>query len=733
MKRVHLDFETGSACDLIKSGIHRYAEDLSTRIWLFSYWFEVDGTPGPMQRWKPGDPDPIELLQHIADGGIFVVHNAMFERWVWNLVLRIRYNLTHWPILSPYQQDCTMSRAATIAHPQQLEKLGSVLGLTQQKDTEGAALMKKMAKPRKWNPDGTYEWWDTPENIERLGGYCDQDIRTESEADTFLPPLTDSERRVWIFDQIINDRGVHVDMPAVLRCVDLVDYAKKMADSEMRKLTGRTVPKCSNDGKLIAWVQAQGIDCTTVKKGVQDDLLFMADLNDKPIVREVIELRRASKKTSTAKYAAMLKCVSSDSRIRGLLNYHGASTGRWAGRLVQPQNFPRLDYDEEGPLIEWLHDLLADKRWTTQEVYEAITIVHGPVAPLSLLSRALRSMIVAAPGKKLVGGDFSNIEGRMNAWLAGEVWKLQAFRDFDTIIGVDKKGKPLRAGPDLYNLAYAKSFNVGVDSVTKKQRQIGKVEELALGFQGSHGAVLTMGDTYGLDPYTLANAIMAVTDPFLWDETAAKYHVKGTNRFDLQEKEWTAIKIMVDGWRSANSNIVQMWWDLQDAAIAAVEKPGYISYVCGGRVSYYSDARFLWCTLPGGRMLCYSSPEIHSTKVERQRNDGSTYTVYKKSVSYWGVDSETKQWREQYLYGGHQCENIVQAASRDVMVDRMFAAEAEGFPLILTVHDELVTEPDAESAYHNDKTLQAIMSVVPKHFEGLPLAAAAWEDKRYVK
>jgi len=722
MRRVHLDFETGSACDLIKSGVHRYAEDPSTRVWLFRYQFEVDGVYEDIKGWKPGDPDPIELLLHVGNGGMFVCHNAMFERWIWNLVLRFKYKLSHWPILSPYQQDCTMSRAAAIAHPQSLDKLGIVLRTTQQKDKDGASLMQKMAKPRRWNPDGTYEWWDAPENIHRLGTYCDQDIRTEGEVDTRLPPLTENERRVWAFDQIINDRGVHIDKKAVEKCVKLVDYAKKMADSEMRKLTNRTVPKCSNDAKLVAWVQSQGIDCTTVKKGVQDDLIFMADLHNNSLVREVIELRRASKKTSTAKYAAMLKCVSSDDRIRGLLNYHGASTGRWAGRLVQPQNFPRLDHEKEGATIQWLHDLLADDTWSTQAVYEAITVVHGPVAPLSLLSRALRSMIKAAPGKKLVGGDFSNIEGRINAWFANEDWKLQAFRDYD-----------IGSGPDLYKLAYSKSFNVGVDIVTKDQRQIGKVEELALGYQGSHGAVLTMGETYGLDPYELSAAIIQATDPFVWDDTAKGYHVYGVNRFDLEEKEWTAIKVLVNSWRKANARIVQGWWDLQDAAVAAVQTPGMIVNAYDNRVSYYSDTNYLWCALPGGRMMCYSAPELHVTKQLVHRDDGSTYERIKRSVSYWGVDSETKQWRETYLYGGLQCENIVQAAARDVMVDRMFAAEAEGFPIILTVHDELVTEPDLQSNYHNDETLQRIMSVVPQHFEGLPLAAAAWQDERYVK
>lgn len=733
---VHIDFETASRTDLIKSGVYRYAEDPTTKTWGFAYQFDVDGALGPVKQWRPGYPDPIELLNHVAAGGIVVAHNAGFERRIWNEVLPRNYGLTHWPRIQIWQQDCTMARAAAIAHPQSLDKLGEALQLEQKKDNAGAGLMMKMCRPRRFNPDGTIEWWDSQENLDRVMQYCEQDIRTEVEADKKLPPLTDGERRMWMFDQVINDRGVPIDIDAVTRTAELVEYSKKQADSTMRSLTGRTVPKCSNDGKLIEWVQAQGVECTTVKKAVQDDLMFMADLQGNSLVREVIELRRASKKTSTAKYAAMLKCVSSDARIRGLLAYHGASTGRWAGRLVQPQNFPRLDFDEEGHIILWLHELLQDATLTTKDIYELIVAVHGPSAPLVLLSRALRSMIKAPQGKRLVGGDFSNIEGRMNAWIAGEQWKLQAFRDFDTILPgeFDKKGKPKRKGPDLYILAASGILGKILDAVTGFERQsVGKVSELALGFQGSVGAFISMGDNYGITPYDLSRPIMAAANPAQWDGTAAEYNKPGTHKHGLQEKEWVAVKIIVDNWRKKNPAIVQSWWDLQDAAIAAVDAPGQVISVCDGKVQYYSDTRCLWCVLPSGRMLCYSAPEIESEQVERTRADGTTYTTWKKKVVYWGVDSETKQWRKQTLYGGLQCENIVQAASRDVMCDRMLAAEKEGFPIILTVHDELLTEVDELSDYHNDKTLQAIMSVVPKGFEGLPLAAAAWEDTRYVK
>jgi DNA polymerase len=706
--------------------VYRYAEDPTTAVWGFA-WRIGDG---PINQWRPEYADPIELLNLIASGEVVVAHNAAFERTIWNEVLLPRY-VPHWPRLHLEQQDCTLARAAAVAHPQSLDTLCKAVNSSEKKDAEGHALMMKMSRPRKLHPDGSIEWWDQPENVTRLMVYCEQDVRTECEIDTKIPPLTDAERKVWQFDQRINERGIFVDMPAVQKCTELVEYAKKQADKEMRTLTDRAVPKCSNDKSIIEWISSRGIECTTVKKGAQEDLLFMADLHNDPLVREVIELRSASKKTSTAKYKAMQVCVSSDSRIKGLLAYHGAAPGRWAGRLVQPQNFPRVDYDMEGYIIDWLHELLAE--FPVPVVYDHLTAVHGPSSALRILSRALRSMVRAAPGNKLIGGDFANIEGRVNAWLAGEDWKLQAFRDYDTITGVDKKGKPLRAGPDLYNLAYAKSFGLNVADVTKAQRQIGKVEELALGYQGSVGAFIDMGDTYGLNPYDITAPIKEAANAYQWEKTCEQYAKKGTNRYDLKEDQWVAIKIIVDNWRAANPAIVQSWWDYQDAAVAAVSTPGTMVSVTDKGIGYYSDGRCLWCVLPCGRMLCYAAPQIEKEIVIAVDKNGEEYERVRFKVKFWGVNSETRQWTPHYLYGGLQCENIVQATARDVMVDRMFAVEDAGYPIILTVHDEIVAEVSKLNPQMNDKEFERIMSILPSWADGLPLAAAAWEDDRYVK
>jgi len=683
---------------------------------------------GPVKEWRPGWPDPVDLLEHIRSGGKTVAHNAAFERLMWNSVVRVRI-CPWWPELTTKQQDCTMARAAAIAHPQSLDMLCTVLETENRKDRAGHAIMMKQAKPRAFLPDGTIVWWDDPELTNSNMAYCAKDVLTECDIDTKIPQLSPRWRQVWEFDQLINDRGVHIDRNAVSKIADLVEVAKKEADKTMRNITGRTVPKCTNVGKIIDFLNGRGITAATLKKGDQEDLIYIADLRNDPVARDVIQLRQSTSKTSTAKYAAMLKCVCKDNRIRGLLNFHGASTGRWAGRLVQPQNFPRVDPDDkvlEGKIV-WLHELLK-LPLTPREVYEHIEAVWGATECLSLLSKALRSMIIAEEGYKLVGGDFANIEGRVNAWLGGELWKLDAFRDYDN-----------GTGPDLYKVAYARSFGVPVETIGKGQkRQIGKVQELALGYQGSVGAFITMGDTYGVNPFELSGPVQAAATAHQWDMVASEY-AGSSNKHGLQEREWTAIKIIVNNWRAAHPAIVQSWWEYQDAAIEAVGAPGNVVRAAGvgnqaRNVSYYSDGRCLWCVLPSGRMICYPAPELVQEPQEyTDRETGEKKIRFRRKVTYWGLDSVTHQWAKSSLYGGMQCENIVSGTACDILVDAMFRVEDAGFPMILSVHDELLTEPSAYEPHLNEHVFARVMSQIGPEYEGLPISVSAWEGERYLK
>jgi len=349
---------------------------------------------------------------------------------------------------------------------------------------------------------------------------------------------------------------------------------------------------------------------------------------------------------------------------------------------------------------------------TAREIVDGLELLLGEDMVLDTLSKCLRAMIIAGPGKKLVGGDFSNIEGRVNAWMSGEQWKLDAFRAYDE-----------GAGPDLYKVTAGSILGKPHDAVAKAERQAyGKVPELACGYQGSIGAFVTMAATYLIKPAEVARIAMQTVSQDALREAQLQY-ARATNTYGLDQDVWVGIKLVVNGWRHAHPHIVQGWWDLQDAAIEAVGTPGAKVPVFGGKVQYLVANGFLFCALPSGRVIAYAAPRLKwSTNGERKR----------RYVEFDGLDSETKRWGPQSMYGGFQGENIVQAIARDVMVAAMFAAEKLGYRIVLTVHDELLCEVPDGDLFNADK-LKEIMSRLPAWAHGLPLAAAAWEDRRYVK
>lgn len=343
---IHGDFEGASTLDLRRVGAYRWAEHPDTQIWMLSWRINHD----PVQRWHPGDPAPERLLNHVASGGRFVAHNAPFERTLWNRCLVGKY-YPNWPKLQIEQCDCTMARALAVHLPANLEELAGVLGLPLQKDKIGHGLMMKMARPRKVHPDGRIEWWNTPENIQREGEYCDQDVEVETLADDKLPALSVEERRLWELDQKINDRGIMLDVPMIEKCVAVLEVAQERANARMKDLTAGAVEKCSEALKLVNWLQGRGIPADSIAKGEHGELINYARcLGDDDAV-QVVELRAEAARNSTAKYKRMLDCVCDDGRARGLLSYHRALTGRWGGALIQPHNLPRIDAERDLPSI----------------------------------------------------------------------------------------------------------------------------------------------------------------------------------------------------------------------------------------------------------------------------------------------------------------------------------------------------------------------------------------------
>ncbi len=593
-EKLHFDFETRATVDLKKTGVYRYAEHPLTDVICMSWRI---GDHGPIQRWRPGDEDPIEFLAFIESGGIVVAHNAGFERTIHNTVLRGRW-VPHWPELRVEQQDCTMARGLALALPASLDQLGRALRTPMQKDKDGHRLMMQMCKPRRLEGD-TPIWWDDEDRVARLMAYCDQDVATETDVDRSIPRLSDEEHRVWKLDQTINDRGVMIDVERVRSAMAVTEEAIRRADDRMWWLTDGAVKKCSEASKLVKWLNDRGIPCHSVAKGEIEEIVLATSIMGDDTAEEAIRLRRAAAKTSTAKFKAMLNSVCADGRVRGTLAYHGAATGRWAGRIMQPQNFLRVDEDDM-PDVYMTLDLLAMEK-AAREITDAIEAVIGP--PLEAVAKCMRAMLVAAPGNKFVSGDFSNIEGRGAAWIADEKWKLDAFRAFD-------RGE----GHDLYKLSYARSFGLDPNDVLKPQRQIGKVQELALGYQGSVGAYVTMAAGYGIKPGQVAEVARQAVSDEEWYAVAATY--SDLQSRGLDQETWTGIKIVVNAWRAAHPNIVQAWWDLQDAAIAAVNQPGLKVPVLQGRVMYLAANGFLYCRLPSGRVICYAMPRLIQTEAE---------------------------------------------------------------------------------------------------------------------
>jgi DNA polymerase bacteriophage-type len=343
-----LDFETASAADLKEVGVYRYAEHPSTKIWLFSYRFD----DGPVARWLPGMPPPSRLLEHLSRGGQLVAHNAAFERRIWNAVLRHMPECSLWPQLEIKQCDCTMARALAIHLPADLDDLAVVLSLTERKDKEGKALMRRMAKIR--NPPTVW----TAADIERLGAYCDMDVIVESAINKVLLPLSADERTLYELDQRINDRGARVDLGLVRKIVKVLEVAKARDNARMADLTAGAVAKTTQNKVLLEWFQGRGFVTDSIAKGSHADLRAWADVLGDDEAAVVLELRASGAKTSVAKYDRMTEYAGADDRMRGLFGYHRASTGRWGGSGPQPQNLPRVDEDTELPDVMALIQIL---------------------------------------------------------------------------------------------------------------------------------------------------------------------------------------------------------------------------------------------------------------------------------------------------------------------------------------------------------------------------------------
>lgn len=696
---LHLDLESRSAVELRDTNVYIYAEDKTTDIWCLAWAFDQDEP----QLWWPGDLVPDEVRQHVESGGLIACFNANFERIMWREILTPRYG---WPLPKLTQFRCVMVKCLAMALPGKLEHAAPALGLPIVEDAAGSRVMMQLAKPRrprKGEAPGLY-WWDTPEKLARLGEYCRTDVRVEQAIDERTLPLSPQEQELWFLDCLINDLGVHIDAKLCNAAKRLVGIVEDRLDLELKKLTDYAVNGVSATSQLTTWLRSKGLDIPGVAKDVIESLLIRDDLD--PKVRRVVEIRQEGGKTSVAKIDAMLARRQKDGRMRGNLQFHGAGTGRWAGRGAQLQNLPRpSNEDDKQPMIEAILESKDDR---------LIEALYGNT--LTVVSDCIRGMITAGPDRELVAADFSAIEARVNAWLAGERRVISAFEDFDA-------GR----GPDLYKVAASDIYNRHAAAITKAERQVGKVALLALGYQGGPGAFAKMARGYGLDIATAHQSVLASATGDNIEKAKKGWEQRGA-KSGMTQIRWMTAELIKLAWRDRNQSIVGFWRALEDAAIEAVQNPG--KQVCaGGRIDYKRVGSFLFCRLPSGRVLTYPYPHIGRAKMPWTDDQGDA--VYKDALRYKGVNSVTRQWTEQAFYGGLADENVVQAVARDCMVVGMLAARDAGYEAVLTVHDEIVAEQAI--GFADAEAFEKILTTGAPWMKGLPLAAEGWVGKRYRK
>lgn len=658
MTILHLDFETYSQDDLPAVGLDNYASHPSTGVHCLGFAFDDDEV-NLCADIGSAHSDFTELMQHVLMGRQVVAHNAAFELAIWNKICVPRYG---WPELRPEQMRCTMAQCYAMGLPASLEKAAPALGIEQTKDMAGSRVMLQLARPR---TDG--EMWGyhhSPDKFEALYDYCRRDVEVERELDKRLLGLSENERQIWLMDQRINNRGVHVDLWSINQAIALVNAEKQRLDAQMLDVTDGAIGRCTEASALVKWIRDQGVSIDGITKA---DVLDALNGRDLPVhVKEALQLRREAAKSSTAKLLAMRDRANKvDRRVRGCFQYHGATTGRWAHRGIQPGNLPR---PRAGMKQQHIEDIIANL-----QDRDYIDMSYGPV--MDAMADTVRGMITAALGHHLIAVDFSAVEARVLAWLAGEEKVLDIFRTH---------GK-------IYEHAAAGIYNKPIEAVTKDERQIGKVAVLALGFGGGVGAFQSMARVYGVT---------------VDDERAN----------DIKTK-----------WRQAHPNIVKYWRDLERAAIDAVDLDHGAECSAGpeGReVKFRKDGSFLWCKLPSGRVLCYPYPVI--------RDVDTPWGEPRSALYYHAVDIGNK-WGEISTYGGSLAENVTQAVARDLLAEAMLRLEKAGYDVVMHVHDEIVVEVLNDEPEETLKTIEQIVATPPAWADGLPLAAEGWRGFRYRK
>lgn len=648
VRNLSIDIETYSDVDLSKCGVYKYVEG-DFHILLFAYAFDDEDVK--IVDLACGEELPQEVLDAIDDPNVI--------KWAWNAQFE-RTCIGHYlgRVLSPDSWRCSMVHAASLSLPLSLKEAAKALKTGEQKDKAGENLIRYFSvpcKPTKSNDGRTRNLPEhNPEGWQHFKDYCVQDVRTERDIRKRLEvfPLMEHEWDYYHMDQRINDRGVLIDKQLVEQAIACDLLLSESMTKKAYELTGLENPNSVSQLKI--WLQERGIDVDRL--GKKEVAAMITNLDKHSCDQEALDmlkLRLQMAKSSVKKYQAADRCTCADGRARGLFQFSGANrTQRWSGRNIQLQNLPQnhiSTLDEARELVK-------------MGCFDMVESIYGNTP--DILSQLIRTMLIAKPGCKFIVADFSAIEARVLAWLAGEEWRMEAFKN----------------GEDIYCASASQMFGVPVvkHGINGELRQKGKVAELACGYGGAAGALISMG---ALD-------------------------------MGLSEEE---LPDLIDDWRNSNPKIVQFWWDIEKAAIGSIKdhKDRQV-----GRIGVSFSSNTLWLQLPSGRRLAYVKPKLQPNRFGRL------------SITYEGLGQNNK-WSRIETYSGKLVENITQATARDLLAEAMWRIENVGLDIVGHVHDEVILEVEEDGVTVED--VCQIMNQNPKWADGIVLNSAGYQGVYYFK